>query len=81
MILGYVFMQRDNLSRANELMDDGILYGLRLTQTEEKKTQDVGNEIITFCYQNKSIIFKRLGKISEAKSCCTNEAFPQISYR
>jgi tetratricopeptide (TPR) repeat protein len=70
MIVGLVFMQKDDLLKANELMDEAIKYGIRLTLSDEEKDRDIGTETITFCYQNKSVIYKRLGKISEAKGFC-----------
>ncbi|RPH33020.1 MAG: hypothetical protein EHM93_06825 [Bacteroidales bacterium] len=70
MIVGFVFMQKDDLQKANDLMDEAIKYGIRLTLSEDEKETNIGTETITFCYQNKSVIFKRLGKISEAKGYC-----------
>lgn len=66
--LGFILIQKQDLIGAKSEMDKAIKYGNRLILKNEKEQVDYGIETITFATQNNSLIFKRLGKLEEAKS-------------
>lgn len=68
-VVGYVYLQKDDLHKANEFMDEAIKFGTRLFLETDKEKKEEGSETITFAYHNKSFIYQRLGNIQEAKAC------------
>lgn len=69
-VVGYVYMQKDDLKKANECMDEAIKYGTRLSLSDDTKQKKRGIETTSFAYHNKSVIYKRIGNIQEAKASC-----------
>lgn len=68
-VAGYVYLQKDDLQKANQFMDDAIKFGTRLSLEDNKESNESGGETVTFAYHNKSFIYQRLGNIQEAKAC------------
>lgn len=67
-VVGFVYLEKDDLNKANECMDEAIKYGTRLSLSDEDKQKERGIEITSFAYHNKSVIYKRIGNIQEAKA-------------
>jgi|GEM_PF-1957211 len=68
--LGFINIEKHQYKEALKFMDEAIQYGTRLSQNAEKKDKENGIYLISLGNHNKSFIYKRIGNLNEAKSCC-----------
>jgi tetratricopeptide (TPR) repeat protein len=68
--LGVIELEKHQYVKAIQYWDESIQYGTRLVQSEEKDKRENGIYLTAIGNHNKSIAFKGLGKLDEAKSAC-----------
>ena len=66
--IGSILISKNSMEKAIDALDKAIYFGTKLINSTEEKLIEQGNEIITFCYHNKSYILKIKGELEASNT-------------